>query len=404
MCGFLACRYSPPSLSLSSPDHAGLNDTRYYPPSPGFTRAHPQPSHSHRHHYHHNHHHHHNHLGVGGRDNRLMTGMDNSLVRAIEEVMSESGSRSPSVASAGSRSSSRRSSRRRHRGHAMIRVGSPHSGMHSHSAQGFYGYNGEGEVYQSNTLPRSGSSKRMPAMPQRSPRHVANGASPLVTNVSLTKGQYTHSASNEPLDSHRSRGAARLGPPHDRPPPAEMPQAIPDDYPIAFQATNPHTTSPPTSAAQFSDDADYDHINTPQEEIPPPPPPRANFQPPSSMLAPQPPSESVSHRSPSSSGSQFPQELFQAIQKRANSKERDTRPINQASSVATSAGPVSRTFSDSHAKSKPPGRFTPASLAAYERGNPPTPPTRVSSNQARNESQPGVTPPPPPPPPPVRST
>ena len=390
------------------PDHAGLNDARYYPPSPGFTRAHPQPSH--RHHYHHNH------MGVGGRDNRLMTGMDNSLVRAIEEVMaSESGSRSPSVASDRSRSSSRRSSRRRHhRGHAMIRVGSPHAGIQSHSAQGFYGYNGEGEVYQSNTLPRSGSSKRMPAMPQRSPRHVASGASPLVTNVSLNKDQYTRSASNELLDPRGSRGT---GPPHDHPPPAEMPQAIPDDYPITFQpanptfqatnshtttfqATNPHTASPPTSTAQFSDDGDYDHIT---EEIPPPPPPRANFQPPSSTLAPQPPSESVSPRSPASSGSQFPQELFQAIQKRANSKERVTRPINPASSMVTSAGPVSRTFSDSQVKSKPPTRFTAASLAAYERGNPPTPPTRVSSNQGRNDSQPGGVPPPPPPPP-VRST
>lgn len=325
-----------------------------------------------------------------------MTGMDNSLVRAIEEVMaSENGSRSPSVASAGSRSSSRRSSRRRHRGHAMIRVGSP-VGLQSHSAQGFYGYNGEGEVYQSNTLPRLGSSK-MPAMPQRSPRHAATGASPLVNNnVALTKGQYTRSASNEPIESRRSRRAVLPGsPPPDQPPPTEMPQAIPDDYPISFQATNPHTASPPTSTAQFSEDADYDHINSPQEGIPP-----------SSMLARQPPLESVS---PPSSASQFPQELFQAIQKRATAKEvtqHVTRPTNPASSSATS-GPVFRTFSDSRVKSKPPApptRFTPASLAAYERGNPPTPPTRVSSNQGQNDSQPGVPPPPPPPPPPVRST
>ena len=388
----------------------------YYPHSQGSTHAQPHPSHGHSHH--HSHHSHHS-VSSGGRDARLMVGLDSALVRAIEQVAaSDTGSRSPSVSSSisGSRNNSiRRSRRRHHRGHAAghgghrePRVSSP---VGTHSAQGFYGYDREGDAYQSNTLPRSG-----PSGPQRSPRHQE--VSPLIASAATPKTPCVRSASNEILETRRPRPIPPLAASHDmshdashdhRDPPVEMPQALPDE-PLIFQATNPHTISPPVPS---SGEADYDHINTPPVPSPPPPLP-ANFKPPTAKLVPprQPPPP---QRSPPSSSSQFPQELFNAIQKRANSMDTSPGVAKPTTSSPAQPSPIiapappPRTVSDRRGKSihtSTPARFTPAFLSAYNRGNPPSPPIRSSSNQGQNNSlvsnQAGV--PPPPPPPPVRSS
>ena len=400
-------------------EHLEHHDANYYPPSPKFTRAHPHSSH-----HHHQNHHHHHHQGYSGsgRDNRLMVGLDTTLVRAIEQVTaSEAGSRSPSVSSVGSRSSARRSGRRRHhhRGYRDVRIHSPVGGP-THSAQGYYGYYREGEQYQSNTLPRSGSKRSSSAaMAPRSPRIQArNDASPLVNNLTTPTNHHIRSASTELVETrshhhhHRhhavpvdvSRDAA-----HDQHP-TEMPQALPDNehYPAVFRASNPLTTSPPSSSSTGSAEADYDHIApSPVGGVPAPPPPPlppANLKPPSSKLIPpqqMTPSSSSPHspRSPNSTSSgEFGQELFSAIQKRAvaNSSNTPAAPVSMmmtspdSSPSSAPPPPPPRTVSDPLRGGR--GRFTAVMLSAYN-----TPP---ASNGLQNGSlvsnQVGGAPPPPP--------
>ena len=411
----------PISLSLYTEQMAphGLN---YYLPSPASSQAHPPPSHSHHHHHH----------GNGGRDNRIMAGMDMSMVRAIEQVSaSEAGSRSPSVSSMGSRSSARRSGRRRHHhrsGHHRgdPRVHSPVTGP-SHSAQGYYyGDFGYRDPYQSNTLPRSGSKTASPHMPSRSPRHhVMPEASPLVSKTTTPPGRYVRSASNEILEVRRHQ--PHLRPPleeshdvsHDQQPPlVEMPPALPDEYPLAYHATNPLSTSPPVSNSQVSGEGDYDHIRPSGIKAPPPLPP-VNLKPPTSTLAapPQPNSSSSSPhspRSPSSEGQQqqeFPQELTSAIQKRAKVIGSSPSPASSSPGQAPPPPPPRTVSSHQERRGRSrnvAARFSPAVLSAYNKGNPPTPPSRGSSS-LQGQSNPLTSnhagaPPPPPPPPPVRSS
>jgi hypothetical protein len=401
--------------------HHGLN---YYPPSPASSRAHPHSSHSHHSHHHGN---------GGGRDNRITAGMDLSMVRAIEQVSaSETGSRSPSVSSVGSRSSARRSGRRRHHhrnGHHRgdPRVHSPVGGP-SHSAQGYYnGYYLQGDArdpYQSNTLPRSSSKTASPHMTSRSPRHhMTSEASPLVSKVTTPPGRHVRSASNELLEVRRQRHHLRppLEESHDHQGPVvEMPPALPDEYPLVYHATNPLSTSPHVSTSQASGEGDYDHIR-PSAVKPPPlssvnlkPPPMARLatptQPNSSSSSPNSPRSPVSPSS-SSSGQQhqqFPQELTAAIQKRSNAIS-----SSASSSPQAPPPPPPRTVSTSHQERRgrarnPAARFSPAMLSMYSKENPPAPPTRGPPS-LQGQGNPlasdhtGV-PPPPPPPPPVRSS
>ena len=385
-----------------------INGANYYPPSPGSQRAHTHSSHSH---------HHHHHGYNGGRDNRLMTGLDNSLLRAIEQVTAgEGASRSPSVSSVGSRSSVRRSGRRRHhhRGYRDVKIHSPVNGP-SNSAQGYYGYyHGalEGEQYQSNTLPRSGSKHSSPNMPPRSPRNnIRNEASPLVNNMTTPPSHYVRSASNEILEArspHHRHHVPTLDMSHDQHgsgAPVEMPQALPDEeYPMVYCGTNPLTTSPLTSS-QRSGDGDYDHI----APSPVPALPLANLKPPTSTLVPPQPmtSSSNSPHSPRSLNSpgQFSDELFSAIQKRAIHSNENASPATVSRATTSNSSPSNapppppRTVSNRRTNNtSSSSRYTTAMLSAYNNGNPPTPPVRgPMTNQAG-------APPPPPPPPPIRNS
>ena len=331
---------------------------------------------------------------------------------------SEVGSRSPSVSSMGSRSSARRSRRRHHRGHHAgsnghrePRIHSPVGGP-SHSAQGYY--HDVGEEYLSNTLPRSVSSKHSsPNMPHRVPRHpTTTEASPLVNNVASPR--YVRSASNEILETRRRPGVpSPLDMSHDQR--GTPGQALPDEYVTVYHATNPLTISPPGTSSHISEDGDYDHI-TPSPAPPPPPPPRGNLDPPvAAALTASLPSTSPINP-PSSTESQFPQELFQAIKKRANSNDTSPGVARTASNSAQPSPPsavapppksVSSRRGRSHQGGATNSRFTAAMLSVYDKGNPPTPPVRGSSfRQGHNDSlasnQEGAAPPPPPPPP-VRS-
>ena len=422
------------SLLSIHTEHLSHHDHNYYPPSPASSRAHPHSSHSH-HSYHHG-----NNNGGGGRDNRIMAGMDLSMVRAIEQVSaSETGSRSPSVSSMGSRSSARRSGRRRHHhrnGHHRgdPRVHSPVAGP-SHSAHGYYyGYylqeDGR-DPYQSNTLPRSNSKTASPHMTSRSPRHhVASEASPLV-KMNTPPGRHVRSASSELLEVRQQQHHLRptLEESHDmshdhQGPVVEMPPALPDEYPLVYHAPNPLSTSPPVSASQASGEGDYDHIR-PSAVKPPPPLSSVNLKPPMATLATpsQPSSSSNSPNSPrsptspssSSSGQQqqplFPQELNSAIQKRANAISSSSTSANSSPQVPPPPPP--RTVSNGHQEGRgrsrnTAARYSPAMLSHYNnKGNLPPPPTRGRSSlhgqsNPLGTGQPGV--PPPPPPPPVRSS
>ena len=265
----------------------------------------------------------------------------------------------------------------------------------------------------SNTLPRSGSKQSSHGMPQRSPRHPPmTGNSPLVNNAA-GPSQHVRSASNEILETRRDRPIpSPLDMSHDHP--ASMPRALPDEFP--YHATNPLTISPPMTSSQMSEqeEADYDHISPTPGAVPaPPPPPPENLKPPMATLAAPLPSTSSSTspgspNPPPSPGTQFPQELFNAIQKRANSMDTSPSVSKATSSSPALPAPPPRTVSNRHGRSKQTSsRFTATMLSAYDKENPMTPPTRgPSSSQGQTNSlvsnQPGV-PPPPPPPPPVRT-